>query len=301
MTAVRALVERVVWVRIAQLIVNERYREGAFKIPIHLALGHEALAVALNEALNPNDRLLLSHRNIAYNLARQRSLKPILDEYRLKKTGLAGGRLGSMNLANPRRGIPYASSILGNNFAVGCGVALALKQKGSGIAFVLGGDGSIEEGTFYESLVFAKSQEAPLVFLIEDNEWSMSTHVKERRAPIHLAQLAKSLGTPYMKLSGNEVESYVQSFKKAKLMAREGPVLIEARVHTLGDWRKEELGSKRFINYHAGPAPKISFDGSTAIIKREIADPVFVMERKIGHEQMEKITRRERARIEQEL
>lgn len=301
MANVKTLAERIVWVRIAQLVVNEKYREGAFKIPIHLALGHEALAVALDEALNPNDRLLLSHRNIAYNLARARALRPIYDEYLLKKSGLAGGTLGSMNLANPDYGVSYSSSILGNNFAVASGVALALKQRGRGCAFVLGGDGSIEEGTFYESLVFAKSQETPLIALIEDNEWSMSTHVTERRASINLAQLAKSIGIPHTKLSGNKVEAYIQSFKKAKHLARRGPVLIEARVHTLGDWTKEELGSKRFINYHAGPAPTVSFDGSTVIIKRGVADPVFVMERKIGHERMEEITRREKARIEQEL
>ena len=56
--------------RFFQICINQKYKEKEFKIPIHLALGHEAIAVAINKIMTKKDNLILSHRNIAYNLAR---------------------------------------------------------------------------------------------------------------------------------------------------------------------------------------------------------------------------------------
>ena len=133
-------------------------KKGQFKVPIHLALGHEAVAVAVGTIMGKGDKLILSHRNLAYHLARQSLLKEIWNEYLLEPTGLNAGKSGSMNLANPSKGIIYTSSILGNNFPVATGVAMAEKMLSTkNVTIVLGGDGSIEEGAFYESLLFLKS------------------------------------------------------------------------------------------------------------------------------------------------
>ena len=144
----------VIRLRLAQQLINEMYKQKQFRIPIHLAMGHEALAAALAAALGPGDRLLPSHRNLHYNLARGASLPAIVDEFLLRPSGLGGGRFGSMNLVNPAAGIVYTSSILGNNLGVAAGVCLAKKLRGDGLAAVVTGDGAMEEGTFYELLVF---------------------------------------------------------------------------------------------------------------------------------------------------
>ena len=78
-TILAALAEEIMRVRIAQLLINERYKAGAFRIPIHLALGHEAIAVAVSAVMTPEDRLVLPHRNLHYNLARGATLKSVLD------------------------------------------------------------------------------------------------------------------------------------------------------------------------------------------------------------------------------
>ena len=67
--------------RLSQMIINEKYKAGQFKIPIHLALGHETIAVAVDLVMHDNDKLVLSHRNIHYNLARIRTLKEEIEEY----------------------------------------------------------------------------------------------------------------------------------------------------------------------------------------------------------------------------
>ena len=133
----KATAEKILRIRLGQMMVNEEYKSGKFKIPIHLSFGHEAIAVAVDSVMSRDDRLLLSHRNAAYNLARLGSLRPIWDEYFLMPKGLGGGKLGSMNLSNPAQGIIYSSSILGNNFPVSVGVAMAqkmLRPKGLAIA-----------------------------------------------------------------------------------------------------------------------------------------------------------------------
>lgn len=107
----KALARDLIRIRIAQLLVNEAYKAGKFLIPIHLALGHESIAVAVAAGMKAEDLILLSHRNIHYNLALTQALKPVLDEYLLKEAGLGGGRMGSMNLDNEAARVIYTSSI----------------------------------------------------------------------------------------------------------------------------------------------------------------------------------------------
>ena len=91
-----------------------------------------------------------------------------------------------MNYTDKNANIPYSSSVLGNNLSVACGVAKANKNKG-GITICVTGDGAIEEGTFYESLILSKYLKLPLIFLIENNDWSMATSIKERRSNINFS------------------------------------------------------------------------------------------------------------------
>ena len=167
------IAKQVLRLRLSQMIINERYKKGDFKIPIHLAFGHEAIAVAVDSVMQKDDKLVLSHRNIHYNLARCHGLKAELEEYYLNKSGLAQGRLGSMNLSNPGKNIVYSSSILGNNFAVGSGLALGEKvNKSEGVVIIVTGDGAMEEGSFYESLLFQKSNNLSVLIIIENNQCS---------------------------------------------------------------------------------------------------------------------------------
>ena len=278
----RKIAHDIIKVRIAQMMVNELYKEGKFKIPIHLAFGHETIAIAIDRIMEEDDKLILSHRNIAFNLARVGKLKGILDEYYLKKDGLAEGKLGSMNLINPSRGIIYSSSILGNNFSVAVGVALAQKIKSDkGLTIILGGDGSIEEGSFHESLIMFKFLKLPGFIIIENNEWSMATRISERRCNIDLAKFSSAYDIKYAKLSGNNPLQYIEKLKNLKeySLKNNEPVCIEFEVTTLGDWRMktEEYPDGKFINYHAGPTPGVKLKTCPAIIKTTKQDPVFAL------------------------
>jgi pyruvate dehydrogenase E1 component alpha subunit len=301
----KKIAEEVIRLRISQMVVNEEYKAGKFKVPIHLALGHEAIAVAISEMMEQGDSLLPTHRNIAYNLARAGRLRPILDEYLLKPTGLNGARSGSMNLLNPERGIPYASSILGNQFSVATGIAMADKISGKHtVVIVMAGDGSMEEGSFYESMLMARSLELPVLFIVENNEWSMATRIDERRSPVDLSLFAESLNIRYAHLGDNDVYRYIDTLKDIRKFAVEhsAPMCIEVRVSTLGDWRMktEEFPEGEFINSHAGPAPEVSLI-EWPVIRENDEDPVFALTHHIERSVLEEDARRQFTELQKEI
>jgi TPP-dependent pyruvate/acetoin dehydrogenase alpha subunit len=273
----RELARRVLEVRLWQHVINEEMKRGRFRIPIHAAFGHEALAVTLDETLGPLDQLALTHRNMAYQFARARAFAPIQQEYLLAPEGACGGRLGSMNLTQPSRGIVYTSSILGNNLPVACGLAFAHKvRRSEGVVFVLTGDGAMEEGAFYETLLFARSHQLPLAVLIENNDHSLASRISERRSPIDVSGLAGALDIPHLPLSGNDLTVYSQTLARARAAAQSGPVVIEARVRT-------------FCN-HAGATPGWATDprhislSDGLIVESSSEDPAYMAARLLGHE-----------------
>jgi len=275
-------------------------------LPIHLAMGHESIAVAVDNSLKKQDSLFLTHRNIHYNLARLKKLKPELDEYYLKDSGLGKGNLGSMNLNNEGKGIVYTSSILGNNLCVGSGYALGNQiNDNKGVVFIVTGDGAIEEGAFYESFLFLKSNNLPSVVLVENNQWSLGTKIDERRAQINLMQLAKSFSTEYTLLKGNDPFIYIdiiESFRD-KALKNQGPVLIEIELTTLGHWTliNEENPNGKFINYHAGPAPEAISEEGYPVLEKSEKDPLHLLKNYLDFDELVDISNNEANNIKNEI
>lgn len=271
------LVREVLQIRYWQHLVNEGLKRKGFKIPIHVAFGHEAIAVAVSNMMKAKDQLVLSHRNMAYNFARAASPKEIYDEYRLDEKGVARGKLGSMNLVNPDRGVVYSSCILGNNLSVACGLALGQQVlQRRGLVIVLTGDGAMEEGQFYESLVFAKSHQLRVFFLVENNNQSMSSTIKERRCSISLANICAGVGIPFQQLLGNDVFEYLPMLEVIRTLAVEQSTPVCVEVHLAA------------LNQHAGPTPGWPTDPKNIsiqnglIVESTFNDPLFVLQQKIN-------------------
>lgn len=268
--------QRALRIRCQQAAINDLYSEGLFRVPIHLAFGHEPVAVGLALALADGDQVVLSHRNLHYQLAVGASVPDIVREFLLQDEGLAGGRYGSMNLINPTMGIAYTSSILGNNLSVAVGLALAnVVRDEQACTWVVTGDGALEEGAFAESLLLSRSLSIPLITIIEDNGWSLATSIEERRSPISIDMLAAAYGVQYLKAKDKSIEACVEVMQAAReFSASEGaPVVVHVPLDTLGGRWVEDAGSvsgRRFINYHAGPAKEITL--------ANIKDAVFASE-----------------------
>ena len=299
------IAEEILRIRLSQILINDRYKKGDFKVPIHLALGHEAIAVAVSTIMQEKDQLVLTHRNIHYNLARAGSLKEELDEYYLKSEGLGGAKLGSMNLDNIGRGVAYSSSILGNNLPVATGLSLGNKVKSQeSIVIVVTGDGAIEEGSFYESLVFLKSNELPGLIIIENNEWSLGTRIEERRCPIDLSKFSDSLGIRYEILSSNDPFEYISKLAEFRQwsLTNKIPVCIEVQLTTLGHWRMktDDYPDGKFINYHAGPAPSVDSQ-KEYLFELTKADVVFVLQQYLKKDEIEAMSQKILSQLQEEI
>jgi pyruvate dehydrogenase E1 component alpha subunit len=248
-------------------------KKGTTKMAVHMALGYEAIAAALRSMMTADDQLVLTHRGIAHNLAGLDKLDPALDEYAQAATGISGGRLGSMNMSNPSRGVIYVSSILGNNMSVGSGLAMGQKLTGkNGIAIVATGDGAMEEGTFAENLIVARLLGLRLLILVENNDFAMASTIAERRKPIDLKSVCAGYGVRYELLSGNNVGAYADKLKqiRADIIEKNLPVVVEV--------------SLSMLNRHAGSTPgwptdpmQVDFFKNGLIINQDDTDPVFVI------------------------
>ena len=289
-----AMSEQVLKSRCCQLFINKLIGIKRFRIPIHLALGHEAIAEAVASVMQDSDKLICTHRNIHYQFAQGTSLHEILDEFLLKESGVARGICGSMNLTNPDRSIIYTSSILGNNLCVATGVALSQKVRlEKSTTIVVTGDGAMEEGSFYESIENARSLDLPLIIIVENNNWSLASQISERRKPIDLYQLASSLGVDYTLLSGNDLLGYHQHLSRVRSMVinQQAPHIIEVELTTLGGWtiNTDDLPLGKYVNYHAGFSPSAPIDDNI-IINHDESDPVFVIKQDLGESKFTAVT-----------
>ena len=247
-------------IRVSQFALNDLLKMGLFKTPIHLAMGHELVALAVQRARNEGDPLILPHRNLHYQLAMGVGLESLVAEGLLLGGTEYGGRTGIMNMMSTSRGNLYTSSILGNNLPVACGVALADKTNHRDqVTWVVTGDGAIEEGAFAECLLLASSLNLPTVFLIEDNGWSLATHISQRRYDIDLQLLASAYGCRAFEIDGTNWASLSSHLPGVRSTAVSGtPCVVRLKLTTLGGRWVEDAdgGTKRLINYHAGVAPE---------------------------------------------
>ena len=270
-------IDNLLSLRASQLKLNELLKNKSIpnNIPIHLSLGHESIAVALNRLMKLQDKLSLTHRNCIYNLARTNSLEEVLKYYFQKETN-SKSFMGSMNLAIPGTGILYSSSILGNNLSLSLGFAMNNKfRKNNGISIAVSGDGAIEEGAFWEYILFAKSHKLQTLLLIENNNYSLASSISQRRAEINVLEIASSLEIPFFKTSANDYLNLKDVLKNAIKTSISGPSIIEIDVTT--------------FNRHAGPTP--GWHNDTNIISLDNGlllgdysnDPIYNLKKTIGN------------------
>jgi len=245
------LIKNIIKSRTLQLEINKGLLNNQLLVPVHLAFGHEYIAALVFENFRrKNDKLVLTHRNIHYSSLFSKNFKSKYSKFFKNNNNLKKIK-GSMNFTDPKSGIIYTSSILGNNLSVATGISKCLKNKES-LCFCVTGDGAIEEGSFYETLILSKFLRLPIIYLIENNDWSMATSIKERRSTIDLKLLTKSLGIKYKYFKIKNLKNNYKNFKDIVKKARidHSPIVFEFEIKTLGS----DQNMKTKAKYHHGPS-----------------------------------------------
>lgn len=218
-------------IRLIEEEIADQYHLGKMRCPTHLSIGQEAVPVAVSRSLNDDDFAVSTHRGHAHYLAKGGDLKSMIAEIHGKESGCSRGRGGSMHLVDRSVGFVGTSAIVGNSIPIGVGLGLQLKIKRPGtISCVYLGDGATEEGVYYESLNFAALKALPVLFVCENNFYSVYSPLNVRQPPERsIASVAREIGVPSQKADGNDVVNAQKIIQNLVSEIREGsgPRLIE--------------------------------------------------------------------------
>ncbi len=210
-------------IRLVEEAIADHYAEGEMRCPVHLSVGQEAAAVGVCEAMAVTDKVYSTHRCHAHYLAKGGDLKRMFAEICGKAAGCIGGRGGSMHLMDVSKGMMASIPIVSSSIPVAVGSALADKRLKSGkvtVAFI--GDASIEEGVFHESANFASLHKLPVIFVCENNLYSVYTPLRQRQPDRPLANVAHAHGMHTLCGDGNNIEQTLTLAQQAMQHARDG-------------------------------------------------------------------------------
>ncbi len=193
-------------------------------------IGQEAVAVGVTLASKEEDYILPMHRNLGVFTTRNVPFYPLFCQLFGKADGFSKGRERSFHFGIMEHNIVGMISHLAAMMPVADGLALAKKlKKEDAVAFSFCGDGATSEGDFHEALNLAAVWNLPVVFIIENNGYGLSTPSSEQFACESLADRAKGYGIEGFKIDGNDVMEVMNTITEARKLALEGkPVLIEA-------------------------------------------------------------------------
>lgn len=193
-------------------------------------IGQEAISVGSALSLKKNDYILPMHRNLGIFTTRGVPLYPLFCQLFGKQNSFTGGRDRSFHFGTTDYHIFGMISHLAATMPVADGIALACKLRGEDrVALSFCGDGATSEGDFHEALNLAAVWKLPVIFMIENNGYGLSTPVKEQYACEHLADRAAGYGVEGMLIDGNDFFAVQKAVKQARKLAVQGkPVLIEA-------------------------------------------------------------------------
>jgi len=224
--------------RVEEKIV-ELYPEQEMRCPVHLSIGQEAVAAGVCGTLTPTDVVFSNHRAHGHYLAIGGNLNAFLAEMYGKATGCCQGKGGSMHLVDLSAGFMGSAPIVGGTIPVAVGAAFGAVMQGlNKVVVVFLGEGTTEEGVFHESLNFASLKKLPVVFVCENNFYSVYTGLEERQpAGREVYALAKAHNIPSFQGDGNDVEQVDQMSAEAVERSRrgEGPTFIEFKTYR---WRE---------------------------------------------------------------
>lgn len=209
-------------------------RPQEMRCPTHLSIGQEATAVGVCAALSQGDVVFTTHRCHAHYLAKGGSLPKMMAELFGKVDGCTGGRGGSMHLMDDEAGMIAAIPIVGASIPLAVGAALSFALDGTPrvvVAFV--GDAAMEEGSWHESANFASLHKLPVLFVCENNFYSVYTPLHRRQINADIGRLARAHGIHTETADGNDVEAVhgAAAALVARVRERRGPAFLSLETY----------------------------------------------------------------------
>ena len=253
----------------------QAYNQGKIGGFLHLYIGQEAVAAGIVSLMEANDHIITAYRDHGHALAVGMSMNECMAELYGKYTGCSKGKGGSMHYFAPDKRFWGGHGIVAGQTPLGAGLAFALKYKGiKGCAVCFLGDGAVNQGSFMETLNLVSLWGIPVVFVIENNGYSMGTSLKRSSAEESLAKRGEAFGIKWDICEGHDVFEVREKAHQAMSYARDElkPFLLEIctyryRGHSVADANHEKYRTKEEIETY-----KKNKDPINVLRKKLIAD-----------------------------
>ena len=259
------------------------YQQGHIGGFLHLYIGQEAVAVGSVSSMGPDDHVITAYRDHGHALAVGMDMDECMAELYGKKTGCSKGKGGSMHFFAPDKNFWGGHGIVGGQTPLGLGMAFALKHKGlKGACLCYMGDGATNQGPFYESLNLASLWDLPVVYIIENNGYSMGTAESRHSAGEPLARRGDAFDIDYSVSEGHDIyevrHNIGEALKKAHQDCR--PSVLEIityryRGHSVADPDQTYRSKEEIEEYKQNKDPSTLF-------KEKLLDEGVITDEKIS-------------------
>jgi 2-oxoisovalerate dehydrogenase E1 component alpha subunit len=235
--------------------------------------GHEAVQAGAGMAfVRGKDVLYPYYRNTGILLACGFELADLFRSQMARATDTTGGRSIINHVTDKAKGIASISSIIASQCTHAVGAAYAMKYRGEQDRAVLCtfGDGATSEGEWHEAVNFASIHRVPVIFLCENNQWAISTHISKQMANPNIAERAEGYGFEGVSVDGFDPVAVYNAVKRAreKAVAGGGPTLVEAKCY-------------RFLS-HTSDDDERTYRTREEVAQQRVNDPVPRFERRLA-------------------
>ncbi|MCB1231324.1 MAG: pyruvate dehydrogenase (acetyl-transferring) E1 component subunit alpha [Verrucomicrobiae bacterium] len=258
------LLRLMVRIRRFETVSLKYYQQGKMGGFLHLYIGQESVAVGTISLCGENDHIITAYRDHAHALSVGMSMNECMAELFGKKTGCSKGKGGSMHYFAPDKNYWGGHGIVAGQTPLGAGLAFGLKYKGlEGCCLCYLGDGAVNQGAYHEALNLAELWDLPVIYVIENNGYSMGTSQERSSAhpTIGLAARAEAYGMEWDQINGEdlyEVRARTQvAIERAHKESR--PTVLEIdtyryKGHSVADANAEKYRTKeeiqKYMNEH---------------------------------------------------
>ena len=214
--------------------VRDRFADNEIPGFVHLSQGQEAVAVGTCGVLDRDDYVTSTHRAHGHSIAKGLDPEILLAELYGKETGYCRGRGGSMHVAELDNGMLGAQPIVGASvpLATGAGITAQVRDE-DWVAVGFCGDGSVAAGQVHEAINLAATWQLPVVFVIENNQYSEGMVFDEQHNIEDLVDMAAAYGLPGEIVDGQDVTAVYDTMEEAYERAANGggPTIVEAKTY----------------------------------------------------------------------